>query len=72
LDEFGSKTLMDPPLINESSVSAANPSAYSLVEIWPFGAKLGNAGLGLQMGSLGRNLGGAKAPRIVMGRPRNR
>ncbi|CBI15304.3 unnamed protein product, partial [Vitis vinifera] len=27
---------MDPPLINESSFSAANPSAYSLAEIWPF------------------------------------
>jgi hypothetical protein len=54
LDEFGSET-MDPPLINESSFSAANPSAYNLVEIWPFGAELGN--MGLQMGSLGPNLG---------------
>ncbi|CAI0549553.1 unnamed protein product [Linum tenue] len=27
---------MDPPLINESSFSAANPSSYSLAEIWPF------------------------------------
>jgi len=49
---------MDPPLINESSFSAANPSAYNLAEIWPFDAEPGNAGLGLQMGSLGPNLGG--------------
>ncbi|KAJ7945945.1 transcription factor bHLH79 [Quillaja saponaria] len=49
---------MDPPLINESSFSAANPSAYSLAEIWPFCGEPGNGGLGLRMGSLGRNLGG--------------
>jgi len=58
LDEFGFET-MDPSLINESSFSAANPSAYSLAEIWPFGAEPGSAGLGLRMGSLGPNLGGA-------------
>lgn len=28
---------MDAPLVNESSFSAANPSAYSLAEIWPLG-----------------------------------
>ncbi|XVF50214.1 hypothetical protein PTKIN_Ptkin04bG0078300 [Pterospermum kingtungense] len=51
---------MDPPLINESSFSAANPSAYSLAEIWPFPinpASEPNAatggGLGLRMGHLG-------------------
>lgn len=27
---------MDPPIISESSFSAANPSSYSLAEIWPF------------------------------------
>ncbi|XP_011028675.1 PREDICTED: transcription factor bHLH79 isoform X2 [Populus euphratica] len=27
---------MDPPLINETSFSAANPSSYTLNEIWPF------------------------------------
>ncbi|KAJ6868812.1 transcription factor bHLH79-like isoform X1 [Populus alba x Populus x berolinensis] len=27
---------MDPPLINETSFSAANPSSYTLTEIWPF------------------------------------
>jgi hypothetical protein len=57
LDEFGSET-MDPPLINESSFSTANPFTYSLAEIWPFGAEPGNERLGLQMGSLGPNLGG--------------
>ncbi|CAL2261600.1 unnamed protein product [Prunus armeniaca] len=46
---------MDPPLINESSFSAANPSAYSLAEIWPFSGEPGGSGsgLGLRMGSLG-------------------
>ncbi|KAF5476903.1 hypothetical protein F2P56_003593 [Juglans regia] len=44
---------MDPPLINESSFSAANLSAYSLAEIWPFGAEPGG-GLGLRMGNLGQ------------------
>ncbi|XP_010546047.1 PREDICTED: transcription factor bHLH79 isoform X1 [Tarenaya hassleriana] len=29
---------MDPPLVNESSFSAANPSSYTLSEIWPFPA----------------------------------
>uniref|UniRef100_A0A6N2LG90 BHLH domain-containing protein n=1 Tax=Salix viminalis TaxID=40686 RepID=A0A6N2LG90_SALVM len=28
--------IMDPPLINETSFSAANPSSYTLAEIWPF------------------------------------
>ncbi|KAF3437122.1 hypothetical protein FNV43_RR19875 [Rhamnella rubrinervis] len=50
---------MDPPLINESSFSAANPSAYSLAEIWPFGGELGSGGgLGLRMGYLGQSSGG--------------
>ncbi|XVE54877.1 hypothetical protein DITRI_Ditri03aG0117700 [Diplodiscus trichospermus] len=51
---------MDPPLINESSFSAANPSAYSLAEIWPFQINPGSdtnvaavGGLGLRMGNLG-------------------
>lgn len=48
---------MDPPLINESSFSAANPSAYSLAEIWPFGAEPGG-GLGLRMVNLGQTPGG--------------
>ncbi|XP_015882713.1 transcription factor bHLH79 isoform X2 [Ziziphus jujuba] len=51
---------MDPPLINESSFSAANPSSYSLAEIWPFGGETGSGGgvLGLRMGNLGQSLGG--------------
>lgn len=50
---------MDPPIINEASFSAANPSSYSLAELWPFpisGAGTGNGdlgGLGLRMGSFG-------------------
>ncbi|KAI4341433.1 hypothetical protein MLD38_026159 [Melastoma candidum] len=53
---------MDPPIINESSFSAANPSAYSLAGIWPFiggdgpgnGVVVGGGGgLGLRMGSMG-------------------
>ncbi|CAL1406387.1 unnamed protein product [Linum trigynum] len=46
---------MDPPLINESSFSAANPSSYSLGEIWPFqgiNVEAGDGGLGLRVGSL--------------------
>lgn len=50
---------MDPPIINEGSFSAANPSSYSLTEIWPFAAaangggngELGGGGLGLRMSS---------------------
>ncbi|MCD7455407.1 hypothetical protein HAX54_028057 [Datura stramonium] len=50
---------MDPPIINEASFSAANPSSYSLAEIWPFSAAanggsnddLGGGGLGLRMSS---------------------
>ena len=52
---------MDPPLINESSFSAANPSAYSLAEIWPFGgvAEPGSvSGLGLRMGHMAQNPSG--------------
>lgn len=52
---------MDPPIVNEASFSAANPSSYSLAELWPFpnsGAGAGACelgglgGLGLRMGSL--------------------
>lgn len=44
---------MDPPLVNESSFSAANPSSYSLAEIWPFPINgSGGAELGLRMGHL--------------------
>lgn len=46
--------IMDPPIINETSFSAANPLSYSLAEIWPFpinGSGEGG-GLGLRMGSL--------------------
>ncbi|KAK9080472.1 hypothetical protein SSX86_000232 [Deinandra increscens subsp. villosa] len=36
---------MDPPIINEASFSAANPSSYTLTGIWPFsslnGARIG-------------------------------
>lgn len=50
---------MDPPIINEASFSAANPSSYSLAEIWPFSTAangggngdLGGGGLGLRMSS---------------------
>ncbi|CAN1216447.1 Transcription factor bHLH79 [Linum perenne] len=38
---------MDPPLINESSFSPANPASYSLAEIWPFHVQQG-----LRMGNL--------------------
>lgn len=50
---------MDPPLINESSFSAANPAAYSLAEIWPFGGEPASepGRLGLRMGNLGGGLG---------------
>lgn len=46
---------MDPPLITEISFSAANPSSYTLTEIWPFAAingETGGGGLGLRMGNL--------------------
>ncbi|XP_012075469.1 transcription factor bHLH79 isoform X2 [Jatropha curcas] len=46
---------MDPPLINETSFSAANPSSYTLTEIWPFSSINGGADsgrLGLRMGNL--------------------
>ncbi|KAG8638861.1 transcription factor bHLH79 isoform X2 [Manihot esculenta] len=52
---------MDPPLINETSFSAANPSSYTLTEIWPFPAVNGQAdgsgGLGLRMGNLAGGFG---------------
>ncbi|XP_052182501.1 transcription factor BHLH089-like isoform X3 [Diospyros lotus] len=45
---------MDPPIINAGSFSAANPSSYSLAEIWPFpiNGGAGGGGLGLTMNSL--------------------
>ncbi|XP_004138140.1 transcription factor bHLH79 [Cucumis sativus] len=49
---------MDPPLVNESSFSAANPSSYSLASIWPFGGDQGGSVLGLRMANLAQNLGG--------------
>ncbi|KAI3504633.1 hypothetical protein L2E82_46544 [Cichorium intybus] len=50
---------MDPPIINESSFSVANPSSYSLTGIWPFSSVNGgrNEDLGLKMGTLVRRLG---------------
>ncbi|CAL5362116.1 unnamed protein product [Camellia sinensis] len=48
---------MDPPIINEASFSAANPSSYSLAEIWPFPINgelsRGGGGLGLRMCNFG-------------------
>ncbi|PRQ28595.1 hypothetical protein RchiOBHm_Chr5g0004721 [Rosa chinensis] len=32
---------MDPPLINDASFLAMNPTGYSLAEIWPFGGEPG-------------------------------
>ncbi|CAN6585255.1 unnamed protein product [Malus baccata var. baccata] len=51
---------MDPPLINESSSSVANPASYSLAEIWSFSGEPGGSGggLGLRVGNLGQSLGG--------------
>ncbi|XP_030531202.1 transcription factor bHLH79-like isoform X1 [Rhodamnia argentea] len=37
---------MDAPIVNESSFSAANPSAYSLAEIWPPSGDPGIVGSG--------------------------
>ncbi|KAL4566558.1 hypothetical protein LXL04_030675 [Taraxacum kok-saghyz] len=50
---------MDPPIINESSFSVANPSSYTLTGIWPFSSINGgrNEGLGLKMGTLINRLG---------------
>ncbi|KAI3686477.1 hypothetical protein L1987_80155 [Smallanthus sonchifolius] len=50
---------MDPPIINESSFSAANPSSYSLTGIWPFSSANGGRieGLGLKMGALVGRIG---------------
>ncbi|XP_065626469.1 transcription factor bHLH79 [Quercus suber] len=50
---------MDPPLVSESSFSAANPEAYSLDELWPFGgSEPGTGSLGLRMCNLGPNPNG--------------
>lgn len=46
---------MDPPLVNESSFSAANPSSYSLAEIWPY--SIHGAEAGFRMGNLGHGFG---------------
>lgn len=35
---------MDPPLINESSFSSANPSSYSLAGIWPLTSEVNISG----------------------------
>lgn len=48
---------MDPPLISESSFSAANPAAYSLAEIWPFGPEQ-LPGSGLRVANMGPNPAG--------------
>ncbi|KAJ4712212.1 Transcription factor bHLH79-like protein [Melia azedarach] len=49
---------MDPPLVNESSFSAANPSSYSLAEIWPYPINgSGAAEVGLRMGNMGHGFG---------------
>ncbi|GAA0154492.1 hypothetical protein LIER_12453 [Lithospermum erythrorhizon] len=45
---------MDPPILNDASFSAANPAAYSLAGIWPFGGGGGDmGGLGLRIGGFG-------------------
>lgn len=51
---------MDPPIINATSFSAANPSSYTLAEIWPFPINgtdspgtAGGGGLGLRMTGFG-------------------
>ncbi|OVA11947.1 Myc-type [Macleaya cordata] len=57
---------MDPStLINETSFPSANPSSFSLSEIWPFqlpgsssGVGESSGGLGLRRGQFGQNLGG--------------
>ncbi|KAJ4851370.1 hypothetical protein Tsubulata_006687 [Turnera subulata] len=57
---------MDPPLVDATSFSAANPPSYTLSEIWPFSAIDGDpagsggvagAGLGLRVGNLGPGFG---------------
>nr|XP_043615585.1 transcription factor bHLH79 isoform X2 [Erigeron canadensis] len=50
---------MDPPIINEASFSTANPSSYSLTEIWPFSSMNGNENLGLKIGSFVSGYGDA-------------
>lgn len=47
-----------PPIVNESSFSAANPSPYSLAEIWPFNGETDIDGSGLRMGDLSGFLDG--------------
>ncbi|CAN0900742.1 Transcription factor bHLH79 [Linum grandiflorum] len=51
---------MDPPLVNESSFSPANPASYTLAEIWPFhlqGGASSGGGLGLRMSNFGFSVG---------------
>lgn len=54
------KSEMDPPIINETCFSAANPSSYSLAEIWPFPINVNEAGgttggLGLRISGFGES-----------------
>ncbi|KAK1359754.1 Transcription factor bHLH79 [Heracleum sosnowskyi] len=51
---------MDPPIINETCFSAANPSSYSLAEIWPFSTNVNQPGstigpLGLRISGFGES-----------------
>ncbi|KAL1812476.1 hypothetical protein ACET3Z_022541 [Daucus carota] len=48
---------MDPPIINETCFSAANPSSYSLAEIWPFPINVNEAGTTVP-GGLGLRISG--------------
>ncbi|KAL8098006.1 transcription factor bHLH79-like isoform X2 [Apium graveolens] len=50
------KSEMDPPIINETCFSAANPSSYSLAEIWSFPINVNEAGS--TVGGLGLRISG--------------
>ncbi|KAK2663895.1 hypothetical protein Ddye_002469 [Dipteronia dyeriana] len=59
---------MDPPLVNESSFSAANPSSYSLAEIWPYPTNGGGGReVGLRMGNMGHGFGESSGHRDASG-----
>lgn len=62
---------MDPPLINEKSFSAANPSSYSLTEIWPFPPPSSTA-LGLGMANLADRDGSVDESTVTEQRGGNR
>ncbi|PNT09940.1 hypothetical protein POPTR_012G072700v4 [Populus trichocarpa] len=62
---------MDPPLINEKSFSAANPSSYSLTEIWPFPPPSSTA-LGLRMANLADRDGSVDESTVTEQRGGNR